>query len=49
MDQIALAMQEISQATRQFVDGARQSQLAAESLNQLAVQLQALTGRFQVA
>ena len=38
-----------SQATKQFVDGARQSQLAAESLTELAGQMQALTARFQSA
>lgn len=49
MDQIALAMKEINQATRQFVDGADQSQLAAESLTTLAGQLQNLTAQFEVA
>jgi methyl-accepting chemotaxis protein len=48
MDQIAKAIKEISQATTQSLAGARQSQLAAESLNDRARQLQALTERYKV-
>lgn len=48
MDQIAQAMTEINQATVQFVAGAEQSQTAAESLTELAGQLQQLTDRYKV-
>ena len=48
MDQIAQAMREINQATIQFVTGARQSQSAAEGLNDLAQQLQTMAERYQV-
>ena len=47
MDQIAQAMSEISQATTQFVAGARQSQTAAEGLKNLAGQLQVSTERYR--
>jgi methyl-accepting chemotaxis protein len=46
MDQIAQAMREINQATMQFVAGARQSQTAAEGLNDLARQLLQLASRY---
>jgi hypothetical protein len=42
-------MKEINQATKQFVDGARQTQVAAQSLTELARQMQSLTARFEVA
>jgi methyl-accepting chemotaxis protein len=48
MDQIAQAMREVQQATVQSVAGARQSQSAAEGLNDLARQLQTLTDRYRV-
>ena len=47
MDQIAQAMREINQATMQFVAGARQSQTAAEGLNDLARQLLQLSARYR--
>jgi methyl-accepting chemotaxis protein len=48
MDQIAQGMQETSRATGEFVNGIRQSQDAAESLNQLAGNLQQLASRYRV-
>jgi methyl-accepting chemotaxis protein len=48
MDQIAEAMNHIDGGTAQFVDGAHQSQIAAESLNELAGKLAALTERYRV-
>jgi len=48
MDQIAAAMRDVNQATVQFVAGARQSQAAAEGLNNLALQLRTLTERYKV-
>lgn len=44
MDQIVQAMREINQSTHQFAAGARESQLAAEGLNQIAARLQTLSG-----
>jgi methyl-accepting chemotaxis protein len=48
MDEIALAMGNIEAGTSQFLDGARQSQQAAESLNELAAKLAGLTERYRV-
>ncbi|HEX4671567.1 MAG TPA: methyl-accepting chemotaxis protein, partial [Solirubrobacteraceae bacterium] len=48
MDEIALAMGNIQGGTAQFLDGARQSQQAAESLNELAAKLAGLTERYRV-
>jgi methyl-accepting chemotaxis protein len=48
MDQIADAMSDIDGGTSQFLEGAQQSQSAAESLNGLAAKLTALTERYQV-
>jgi methyl-accepting chemotaxis protein len=48
MDQIAQAMAEINQGTTQFVVGAQQSQSAAEDLNKLARQQQAITEKYRV-
>ncbi len=48
MIQIAGAMQDINDGTSHFVDGARQSQQAAESLNELSGKLAALTERYRV-
>jgi methyl-accepting chemotaxis protein len=47
MDQVALAMKNLSESTGQFVTGARQSQLAAEDLNRLAHQLTTMTDRYR--
>jgi methyl-accepting chemotaxis protein len=47
MDQVALAMKNLSESTGQFVTGARQSQLAAEDLNRLAHQLTSMTDRYR--
>jgi methyl-accepting chemotaxis protein len=48
MDQVALAMTDLSESTTLFVAGARQSEQAAEDLNRLAQQLTAVTGRYRV-
>jgi methyl-accepting chemotaxis protein len=48
MDEIALAMGNMQGGTAQFLDGARQSQQAAESLNELAAKLAGLTERYRV-
>ena len=48
MDEIALAMGNMEAGTAQFLDGARQSQQAAESLNELAAKLAGLTERYRV-
>jgi methyl-accepting chemotaxis protein len=47
MDQVALAMKNLTESTGQFVTGARQSQLAAEDLNRLAHQLTVMTDRYR--
>ncbi|MDP3873897.1 MAG: chemotaxis protein, partial [Methyloversatilis sp.] len=44
MDQIALAMDNIKQASAQNVAGTRQAELAARSLHELGVRLGALVG-----
>jgi hypothetical protein len=41
-------MNHVNDGTAQFVDGAHQSQMAAEQLNQLSVQLAAVTERYRV-
>jgi methyl-accepting chemotaxis protein len=48
MDQIALAMTDVNSSTSQLVAWAQQSQSAAESLNELAGQLQAMTESYKV-
>jgi methyl-accepting chemotaxis protein len=48
MMQIASAMQEISAGTGHFVEGARQSQQAAENLGELSGKLAGLTERYRV-
>ena len=48
MDQIAESMSEIESGTTQFLDGAQQSQRAAENLNQLSAKLASLTERYRV-
>jgi methyl-accepting chemotaxis protein len=48
MDEIAIAMSNIEDGTSQFLEGAQQSQLAGESLNELAAKLAALTERYRV-
>ncbi len=48
MVQIASAMQEVSAGTGHFVEGARQSQQAAESLDELSVKLAGLAERYRV-
>lgn len=48
MDQIAEAMNNIDGGTAQFLNGAQQSHVAAENLNELAAKLQALTERYRV-
>jgi methyl-accepting chemotaxis protein len=48
MDQIAQGMQETSSATSEFVEGVQHSQEAAEGLNRVAGELQALASRYRV-
>ena len=48
IEQIAQAMNNVNEGTTQFLDGAHQSQLAAETLNELAGQLAAVTERYRV-
>ena len=48
IEQIAQAMNHVNEGTDQFVEGAHQSQLAAEKLGELAAQLAALTERYLV-
>ena len=49
IEQIAESMRSIEDGTANSLDGARSSQLAAESLNELAAKLAALTERYLVA
>jgi methyl-accepting chemotaxis protein len=49
MDQIADSMSSIEEGTAQFLDGARQSQTAAQNLNELSLKLAALTERYRIA
>lgn len=48
IEQIAQAMNNVNDGTTQFVEGAHQSQMAAEKLNELAGQLTAVTERYRV-
>ncbi|HXO07771.1 MAG TPA: methyl-accepting chemotaxis protein [Solirubrobacteraceae bacterium] len=48
IEQIARAMNNVNDGTTDFLDGAHQSQLAAEALNELAGQLAAVTERYRV-
>jgi len=48
MDEIAGAMGSIDQGTAQFLEGAHQSQVAAETLNELSAKLAALVERYRV-
>jgi methyl-accepting chemotaxis protein len=48
MDGIADAVSRIQEGTTEFLGGAHQSQLAAESLNDLATKLSALTERYRI-
>ena len=48
IEQIAAAMTHVNDGTTQFVEGAHQSQMAAEKLNELAGQLAAVTERYRV-
>lgn len=48
MDQIAQAMTETGQATQQFVDGANDSQTAAEQLDGVARELRSAVGAYKV-
>jgi methyl-accepting chemotaxis protein len=41
-------MNHVNEGTSQFMDGAHQSQMAAEKLNELSAQLAALTERYRV-
>jgi methyl-accepting chemotaxis protein len=48
MDQITRGMHDTSQATAEFVAGAQESQTTAESLNQVASELQELASRYKI-
>jgi methyl-accepting chemotaxis protein len=48
IEQIAQAMNHVDEGTTQFLDGAHQSQLAAEKLGELSVQLAQVTERYRV-
>jgi len=48
IEQIARAMNNVNDGTTQFLEGAHQSQMAAETLNELAGQLAAVTERYRV-
>jgi len=48
IEQIAQAMGDVNQGTEQFLEGAHQSQMAAERLNELSAQLAAVTERYRV-
>jgi len=48
IEQIAEAMNHVNDGTSQFLDGAHQSQLAAEKLGDLAAQLAQVTERYRV-
>lgn len=48
IEQIAQAMNHVNDGTSQFLAGAHQSQMAAEKLNELSVQLAAVTERYRV-
>jgi methyl-accepting chemotaxis protein len=48
IEQIAEAMNHVDEGTTQFLDGAHQSQMAAEKLNELSAQLAAVTERYRV-
>jgi methyl-accepting chemotaxis protein len=48
IEQIAQAMNHVNDGTSQFLDGAHQSQLAAEKLGELSAELAAVTERYRV-
>jgi len=48
IEQISQAMNHVNEGTAQFLEGAHQSQMAAETLNELAGQLAAVTERYRV-
>src|SRR5581483_9126897 len=48
IEQIAEAMNHVNDGTSQFLDGAHQSQMAAEKLGELSAQLAAVTERYRV-
>jgi methyl-accepting chemotaxis protein len=48
VEQIAASMNNVNEGTSQFLEGAHQSQMAAETLNELAGQLAAVTERYRV-
>jgi methyl-accepting chemotaxis protein len=48
IEQIAQAMNNVNEGTSQFLEGAHQSQMAAETLNELAGQLASVTERYRV-
>jgi len=48
MDQVALAMENIKQASVQNVSGTRQAEVAAQSLHELGQKLQQLAAQYKV-
>ncbi len=48
IEQIAEAMNHVDEGTSQFLEGAHQSQMAAEKLNELSAQLAQVTERYRV-
>jgi methyl-accepting chemotaxis protein len=48
MDQVALAMDNIKQASTQNVAGTRQAEVAAQSLHELGVRLKQLAEQYRV-
>jgi methyl-accepting chemotaxis protein len=48
MDQVALAMDNIKQASAQNVAGTRQAEVAAQSLHELGVKLKLLAEQYRV-
>ena len=48
VDQIAVAMQNIAQATVQSLAGARQTESAAQDLNNLALKLTEIIAQYQM-
>jgi methyl-accepting chemotaxis protein len=48
MDQVALAMENIKQASAQNVASTKQAEVAAQNLHELGQKLKLLVGRYQV-
>jgi methyl-accepting chemotaxis protein len=48
MDQVAMAMQNINQASNQNVASTKQAEAAAQNLHELGVRLKSLIGRYAI-